>query len=134
MSLFLFVMNTGKVLIGGSVLVIGLIIGITVFFMLQPGSYDEFAKCVADSGVVVYESFDCPPCMLQKGFFGNSHKVLNSVECGPVGAWTNEDCSEKEIPGTPTWLDKDDNRLDVGPVVDESSLARLSELTGCPLS
>jgi len=134
MSLFLFVMNTGKVLIGGSVLVIGLIIGITVFFMLQPGSYDEFAKCVADSGVVVYESFDCAACMLQKGFFGNSHKVLNSVECGPKEGYTTQVCLDKEISGTPTWLDKDGNRLDISAVVDESSLARLSELTGCPLS
>lgn len=129
-------MNNGKILIGLSIFLIALVVGLTIFFGQQPGKYDSFANCITEKGVTVYESFECSACQAQKGFFGNSHKLLKSFECGSLGVspWSNPICNEKEIKGVPTWLDGSGSRIEIGAITSTEDLKKLGSLTGCSVS
>lgn len=89
--------------------------------------YDEFAICLKDKGAVFYGAFWCPHCQDQKKMFGQSSKLLPYVECStPDGKGQTAICTEKDIPGYPTWEFADGSRM--GSTV---SFEKLSEKTGC---
>ena len=100
-----------------------------VYRSRQPGTLDEFARCLKDKGATFYGAFWCPHCQNQKAMFGKSAKLLPYIECStPDGKSQLSICKEKKIEGYPTWEFVDGLRES-----GEVSLNRLSEKTGCPL-
>jgi hypothetical protein len=95
----------------------------------RPGKLDVFATCIKDSGTIFYGTFWCPHCQNQKALFGSSAKLLPYVECStPDGKGQLPICSDAGVTGYPTW------KFPGGTVeTGEVSLARLGELTSCPL-
>jgi glutaredoxin len=87
------------------------------------GKYDDFAKCLADKGVVMYGSEYCGHCAAQKDIFGESFQFVNYVECTEQ----QQLCQQKGINAVPTW------EIDGTFYTGERSLEALSELSGCPL-
>jgi hypothetical protein len=95
----------------------------------RPGKLDAFATCIKNSGAIFYGAFWCPHCQNQKALFGSSAKLLPYVECStPDGKGQLQACSDAGVTGYPTWKFPD-GTVESG----EVSLARLSELTSCPL-
>lgn len=95
----------------------------------RPGKLDAFATCIKDSGATFYGAFWCSHCQNQKALFGSSAKLLPYVECStPDGKGQLPVCSDAGVTGYPTWKFPD-GTVEGG----ELSLARLSELTSCPL-
>ena len=106
--------------------VIGAVIGVLVLSILaysvyslnRPGSYDSFAKCLAEKGAVMYGAMDwCKYTQAQKGMFGKSFKYVNYHEFN-------------ELPGikkTPTWVINGQWYENVQP------FDKLSALTGCKI-
>ncbi len=88
----------------------------SVFSINKAGRYDNFAKCLAEKGAVMYGAMDwCKYTQGQKAMFGNSFKYINYHEF-------------QDLPGikkTPTWVIK-------GQWYENTqSFEKLSELTGC---
>lgn len=95
----------------------------------RPGALDSFATCIKDSGALFYGAFWCPHCQNQKAMFGSSAKLLPYVECStPDGKNQLTLCADAGVTGYPTWKFPG-GKTESG----EVSLARLSELTSCPL-
>jgi thiol-disulfide isomerase/thioredoxin len=95
----------------------------------QPGPYDSFATCIADSGTKFYGAFWCPHCQAQKALFGKSEKKLPYVECSqPNGNTQTQVCIDAEIKTYPTWEYPDGTR-ETG----ERSFEELAAETGCAL-
>ena len=111
-------------------LVIALLIILFVVIPNLPGKYDDFARCLADSGTKMYGSYLCPHCNEQKEMFGNSWRLMDYVECsGPGGQGQSETCAREGIRLYPTWEFPEGSR--------ESgtfSFQELSDKTGCPLN
>ncbi|QMU55782.1 MAG: hypothetical protein GKS04_01065 [Candidatus Mycalebacterium zealandia] len=62
------------------------------------------AQHLKKTGAVMYGSFKCPACIMQKKIFGADAKKLNYVECHPEGKNAKPDlCREKNIGAFPTW-------------------------------
>ena len=79
-------------------------IGGYVWYQNQPGPYDAFARCIADSGAKFYGAFWCPHCQDQKKMFGQSARLLPYVECStPNGQGTTIVCTQKNVTQYPTW-------------------------------
>ncbi|MAG02552.1 hypothetical protein CMI42_04395 [Candidatus Pacearchaeota archaeon] len=112
------------------VIVVGLLVILsTPIIDLSPGKYDEFAKCVTESGAMMYGAYWCPHCIEQKESFGNSWKYIVYKECSlPNRGGQTEECQEAGIESYPTWEFSDGSR-EQGFV----SLSRIAELTGCEL-
>lgn len=114
------------------ILIVLALIGVTVWLIKTPGKggkYDQFATCLKDKGVKFYGAFWCPHCQNQKAMFGKSAKFLPYIECSnPDGQSQNETCNKAGISGYPTWEFPDGTREG-----GEVQLARLSELSSCPL-
>ena|SRR3989344_3867021 len=108
------------------------VISIFVYWGSLPpasGKYDDFAKCIKDSGAIFYGAFWCPHCQNQKAMFGNSAQLLPYVECSlPSGSGQTSVCIANGIKGYPTWVFKDGSQLS-----GEIPLVTLSEKTGCAL-
>src|SRR3989344_5238531 len=95
----------------------------------KPGRYDVFATCLKDEGSLFYGAFWCPHCQNQKAMFGKSAKLLPYIECStPDGKSQLPVCTQVGIEGYPAWIFPDGTRES-----GEVSLARLSELSQCPL-
>lgn len=95
----------------------------------QPGQYDSFAQCVADSGATFYGAFWCPHCQDQKEMFGNSERLLPYVECStPDGQNQTQECRDAEVTGYPTWDMPNGERLN-----GVQSFEKISAATGCSL-
>lgn len=113
-------------------LVIIAIIGLLIYASKkdnQPGVYDTFASCVAESGAKFYGAFWCPNCQNQKKMFGSSAKLLPYVECSTAdGRSQTPQCTELGIEGYPTWRFADGNE-----VVGVIGLEAISTATSCPL-
>lgn len=110
--------------VGAAVLVGGI-----VYYSLQPGKLDEFAKCTKESGATFYGAFWCPHCQEQKKLFGKSMRLVNYIECStPDGRDQKIICNQKNIEGYPTWEFSDGSR-ESGVL----SMGQLSEKTGCSL-
>lgn len=95
-----------------------------------PGEYDDFAKCLTDSGAKFYGAYWCPHCSNQKELFGSSIKYVNYIECDPRGNNAQpQACESAGITGYPTWVFADGSRGS-----GEQSLQQLAIKTGCVLS
>jgi hypothetical protein len=106
---------------------IGLIILFSILsisaYVKKPGKYDDFAKCLAEKGAVIYGNNECSYTIKQLNFFGKSKKYLNYSRC----ILDEELCDLKNVRVTPTW---EINGEMYGQV---QSLERLSELSGCEI-
>lgn len=120
-------MKRGSVIIIAAVIFVLAGVGywrLTGSFVNTPGSYDDFARCLTEKGVVMYGSKYCPHCLNQKEMFGTSFQYINYVEC-------TEDsnlCTEKGITAVPAW--SINGNLYTG----EKTIQELSSLSGCELS
>jgi hypothetical protein len=85
---------------------------------------DDFAKCVAEHGVVMYGAWWCPHCKNEKKRFGDSFQYINYVECTD----NPQLCTDKQVESYPTWIFGDGSRLS-----GELGFAPLAEKTGCSL-
>lgn len=90
----------------------------SVYSINKPSSYDNFAKCLAEKGAVMYGAMDwCKYTQGQKAMFGNSFKYVNYHEY-------------QDLPGikkTPTWVINGQWYENV------QSFDKLAALTGCKL-
>jgi uncharacterized protein YneF (UPF0154 family) len=99
----------------------------------EPGEYDEFTRCLVDSGVKMYGSVTCSVCAQQKKLFGNSFRFIDEIECNPHEKDNEaERCLEREVSTTPTWV-LEKNGEEVERLVGYQSFETLSELSGCTL-
>ena len=81
----------------------------------------DFAKCLSETGAVMYGSSSCGHCNEQKAQFGDAFNYINYVEC----ARYQQECQEKGIKGVPTWIIDDEQYVGM------QSLSALSMITGC---
>src|SRR3990167_8799212 len=88
------------------------------------GKYDEFAKCLASSGVTMYGAYWCSHCQNEKRNFGSSFQYVPYVEC----TQEVELCRAKGVAGYPTWITEDGKKYE-----GEQGLNRLAEISGCEL-
>ncbi|MBI2548221.1 hypothetical protein HYW21_02625 [Candidatus Woesearchaeota archaeon] len=103
-----------KIMIIVVVAIIALVAAV-VYSMLSPGKYDEFAKCLAEKGAIMYGEDWCPYTRAQKDMFGKSFKYVNyEVKTG--------------LRVRPTWVINGEVYETV------QSFDRLAELTGCRYS
>jgi hypothetical protein len=89
-----------------------------------PGTYDNFAKCLTDKGVIMYGSATCPHCQDQKKMFGDSFKYINYIECS-----NDPRCTQAGIQYVPTWSINGTLQP-----AGEKTIQELSSLTGCQVS
>ncbi len=107
-------------LIGFGAMIILLII-LGVVRATTSGPYDNFAKCLADKGAVMYGAMGwCEYTQGQKAMFGKSFKYINYEEFTefPVDQFG-------KIKKTPTWI------IDGKVYENTQSFKKLEELTGC---
>lgn len=93
------------------------------------GPADSFqtglAIYMADHGAVMYGSFKCPHCNLQKEMFGGAFRYIKYVECNPKGENADPSlCLAKGIMNYPTW--EIDGKFYEGAM----PLEQLSKITG----
>jgi uncharacterized membrane protein len=93
------------------------------------GPADSFqtglAIYMADHGAVMYGSFKCPHCNLQKEMFGRAFRYIKYVECNPKGENADPSlCLAKGIMNYPTW--EIDGKFYEGAI----PLEQLSKITG----
>jgi hypothetical protein len=102
--------------VGGAVLLLLLFVGLS---FAMPGKLDSFAKCVHDSGAVIYGAIEwCHFTQEQAGMFGKSFKYVNYQDYRDAPF---------HVVKTPTWSINGQTYENV------QSLERLSQLTGCAL-
>lgn len=105
------------------------VLGYGIYNASQPGKYDVFAQCIADSGAKFYGAFWCPHCQDQKTMFGKSASLLPYIECStPDGQGQLQVCKDAGITGYPSWDFADGSR--------ENGLVQmdvLAQKTNCPL-
>ena len=99
------------------------------------GKYDTFAQCLTDRRVIMYGSITCSYCATQRAMFGSAFEYAREIECNPRNPNPQTQlCIDKNIEGTPTWIQEDENGNDVyrfpAGVVELEDLSRVS---GCPL-
>lgn len=120
----------------GWILVLVIVVIAAAFFIRKgdsnssvPGKYDDFARCLTDSGVKEYGAFWCPHCQNQEKMFGPSWKYVTYIECSPPDrSGQLPVCSKAGITGYPTWEFKDGSRKS-----GEQTFADLSLYSGCAL-
>ncbi len=113
-------------------LIIVIVVGYLYFVPsveIEPGKYDDFAQCVADSGAKMYGAYWCVHCNQQKESLGDSFYKIDYVECSlPNNGGQTEECKDAGIESYPTWEFGDGIRMS-GFV----PLEKLAERTGCEL-
>ncbi len=71
----------------------------------QPKSAPQYARCIAQSGTVLYGAFWCEACTAQQERFGAAAPLLPYVECAtPDGQRQKEVCRAAGITRYPTWV------------------------------
>lgn len=90
----------------------------------QASPLEPFARCLANSGTIMYGADWCPHCQNQKGMFGKSFKFINYVECPQ----DPKRCLADGIDAYPTWLMPNGEKL-----VGEQKFETLSQKTNCAL-
>lgn len=95
----------------------GIGIGVSFANANKPGPVDNFAKCLAEKGAVMYGASWCKYTAGQKAMFGNSMKLINYRDF-------SEDSNVKI---TPTW------HINGAYYQNVQTFDRLSALTGCTL-
>jgi hypothetical protein len=102
---------------------------VTGFSIFGSGKYDDFAKCLTDSGAKMYGTYWCPFCQQQKDMFAKSWKHVEYVECSlPNRGGQTAECNAAGIKAYPTWEFADGQRFE-----GLLNLQQLSQITGCPL-
>ncbi len=90
----------------------------SVYSINKAGPYDNFAKCLAEKGAVMYGAMDwCKYTQAQKAMFGKSFKYVSYREYQDLSG----------IKRTPTWVVNGAWHENV------QSFDRLAALTGCKL-
>lgn len=70
-----------------------------------PDHLETLARCLTTDGWVMYSSFTCSVCRVQKKLFGDAISYIQTVECNPnADNAQSERCLEKKIRKTPTWI------------------------------
>lgn len=113
------------------VLVVVLVGGVGIYASANrtPGKYDEFAKCISNTGTKFYGTFWCPHCNNQKKMFGSSKKYLPYIECSSKNGKSQlQVCKDAGIAGYPTWIFADGTKLE-----GEVPMETLAEKTQCTL-
>jgi len=88
---------------------------------------DDFNKCLAAKGAVMYGAYWCPHCQNQKKTLGDS-KYIPYIECAQDGENAQpEKCEAAGISGYPTW------QIAGNLYPGEKTLQELSQLTGCKI-
>lgn len=91
-----------------------------------------FAKCITKRDWVMYSSFTCSACRVQRELFGQASVHLKIVECNPHAPDTKvERCLEKNIRFTPTWIMEKDGK-EIKRIEGYQLLEDLASKTGCP--
>lgn len=113
-----------------SLIIIVAIIAVVIYTArtpAEPSKYDNLAKCITDSGAIMYGAYWCPHCLNQKKMFGSSFDYISYVECDKRGNNANpEECETQKIEGYPTWIFADGTRKS-----GEVPLRTLASTTGC---
>ncbi len=109
-------------------LILGGIIGLSVYQKNQPGEFDEFAMCIKDSGAIFYGAFWCPHCQTQKALFGKSADLLPYVECSTPSKSQTKVCNDAGIESYPTWKFSDGTM-----VTGQQSFQQLADKTKCEI-
>jgi thiol-disulfide isomerase/thioredoxin len=121
--------KTGIIVISIIVIIIGALIGWTIWQENQPGKLDGFAQCLKDKGAIFYGAFWCPHCQNQKNLFGNSKKNLPYHECSTQDSNGElQECKDAGIKTYPTWVFADKSVQE-----GEMSLQALADKSGCKL-
>jgi hypothetical protein len=89
----------------------------------QKEKIDTFAKCITNSGAVMYGTDWCGFCQKQKKEFGRSFKEINYVNCD----YNKDECLVNGVSGYPTWKINDETYSGF------QSFRTLSRLTGCEI-
>ncbi len=93
----------------------------------------DFAQCITEKGWVMYSSFTCSACRVQRELFGPANEHLKIVECHPHAPDTQvQQCLKKKIRYTPTWL-MEKNGVEVKRFKGFKKLDKLASMTGCNL-
>lgn len=82
------------------------VLGIYDYIQTAPppnGTYDAFARCIADTSTTFYGAWWCPHCAAQKTEFGDAAKYLPYVECSLPNTSENATCTIIGIKSYPTW-------------------------------
>lgn len=99
-----------------------LIFSYTLYLKSQmPGQYDDFARCLAEKGAVIYGNDICQYTARELNFFGSSMKYLDYVKC----VENKELCDAKGVKITPTW--EINGKMYEG----IQGLQKLADLSGC---
>ena len=93
------------------------------FPKVSAGQYDTFAKCLNESGLIMYGTEWCPHCKNQKALFGSSFEFVNYIDCDANKA----ECDKNAITGFPTWKFEGEKFEGV------QSLEKMGAITGCEL-
>lgn len=117
--------SQSTLIIVGVVLVLGTI-AITLFFSRESngGTFDVFARCLAEKKITMYGADWCPHCQNEKKAFGDSFRFVPYVECPQ---YPNR-CLAAGIKGYPTWIFPGGKKLE-----GEQGLQKLSAESGCSL-
>ena len=113
-------------MIGLALIVVAVLIGAAVWKNNAPGPYDTLTQCITDKGGKVYEAYWCSACAQQQEILGNSHDLLDRIECSSPGSHTFDLCPD--ITSTPTWETPDGNR-----VSGVRTAQALADMFDCPL-
>lgn len=114
------------VLIFGIIIVLGFV-GFNIRTTKVSGKYDNFAKCLSDSGIKMYGAYWCSHCKDQKKLFGGSWQYINYIECSlPNNAGQTQVCDEADINAYPTWEFRDGKIVEGG-----LSMEQLSQYSNC---
>lgn len=90
-------------------------------WVTAPGSYDDFAECLTEKGIVMYGTDWCPHCKEQKALFGKSFSFVDYRNCD----FSKEECDAAGIKGYPTWV------IDGKKHPGVQTIEELSTLSGC---
>jgi thiol-disulfide isomerase/thioredoxin len=122
--------KTSNIIIAIFIIIVIGILGISFYSAFSSGgNYDEFTKCITDSGAKMYGAYWCPHCQEQKSLFGKSWDKVNYIECSlPNRGGQTQFCNSAGIKSYPTW-EFSDGSISPGLI----SLQQLSQKTGCQL-
>jgi len=110
--------------------IITLVFGISLLAGCGGGEYqieEELARCLTNSGAVLYTTSTCPHCKDQKEMFGPAVEYLNQVVCDESSD-AQEKCQNENITGVPTWVFGDGTRAS-----GTQELGRLAERASCEI-
>jgi len=84
-----------------TLIIIVAVIALAILLLLTKGgsATEELAKCIGEKSTL-YIQLGCHACETQENMFGDNYKYLNTVDCFEE----YEECLEKEIEATPTWI------------------------------